>query len=222
MERQSVWPISPAGPYGSSSGRRRAPPCQQEAADIVARYHAHRDDGLIVLAIDVQEPSTSVEDSSKAITSTTASRSTRPPPSATCTGGVCPPLLHRRERRDSRSLHRPDDGADHGASAADDHATARLGSIYLRERLQQRLDLGAGHHRVPRRRRCVHRGRSETPTAHVDHRSGACSQSTTAAVDLSRVEILVDLDVDEICAIRILLARSATMSTTGPQNRLTQ
>ena len=37
-------------------------PCQQEAADIVARYHAHRDDGLIVLAIDVQEPATSVED----------------------------------------------------------------------------------------------------------------------------------------------------------------
>ena len=37
-------------------------PCQEEAADIVARYDAHRDDGLVVLAIDVQEPATSVED----------------------------------------------------------------------------------------------------------------------------------------------------------------
>jgi cytochrome c biogenesis protein CcmG, thiol:disulfide interchange protein DsbE len=36
-------------------------PCQEEAADIVARYDAHRDEGLTVLAIDVQEPQTSVE-----------------------------------------------------------------------------------------------------------------------------------------------------------------
>ena len=31
-------------------------PCQQEASDIRAAYHAHMDDGLAVLAIDVQEP----------------------------------------------------------------------------------------------------------------------------------------------------------------------
>ena len=31
-------------------------PCQQEATDILAAYHAHADDGLAVLAIDVQEP----------------------------------------------------------------------------------------------------------------------------------------------------------------------
>lgn len=42
------------------------PPCEQEAADIVALSHAHRDDGLIVLAIDVQEPASSVEDFVKA------------------------------------------------------------------------------------------------------------------------------------------------------------
>jgi cytochrome c biogenesis protein CcmG/thiol:disulfide interchange protein DsbE len=35
-------------------------PCQEEAADIVAAYHAHRGAGLTVLAIDVQEPTTSV------------------------------------------------------------------------------------------------------------------------------------------------------------------
>jgi len=35
-------------------------PCQEEAADIVAAYHAHRDAGLTVLAIDVQEPASSV------------------------------------------------------------------------------------------------------------------------------------------------------------------
>jgi cytochrome c biogenesis protein CcmG/thiol:disulfide interchange protein DsbE len=31
-------------------------PCQQEASDIRAAYHAHRADNLAVLAIDVQEP----------------------------------------------------------------------------------------------------------------------------------------------------------------------
>jgi cytochrome c biogenesis protein CcmG/thiol:disulfide interchange protein DsbE len=31
-------------------------PCQQEASDIRAAYHAHRADDLAVLAIDVQEP----------------------------------------------------------------------------------------------------------------------------------------------------------------------
>jgi cytochrome c biogenesis protein CcmG, thiol:disulfide interchange protein DsbE len=31
-------------------------PCQQEASDILAAYHAHRADNLAVLAIDVQEP----------------------------------------------------------------------------------------------------------------------------------------------------------------------
>ncbi len=35
-------------------------PCQEEAADIVAAYHAHRAAGLAVLAIDVQEPAASV------------------------------------------------------------------------------------------------------------------------------------------------------------------
>jgi peroxiredoxin len=37
-------------------------PCQQEASDILALYHAHRDDGLVVLAIDVQEPAAAVRD----------------------------------------------------------------------------------------------------------------------------------------------------------------
>jgi cytochrome c biogenesis protein CcmG, thiol:disulfide interchange protein DsbE len=37
-------------------------PCQEEAADIVAAYHAHRGAGLAVLAIDVQEPTASVRD----------------------------------------------------------------------------------------------------------------------------------------------------------------
>lgn len=35
-------------------------PCQQEASDIRAAYHAHMDDGLAVLAIDVQEPEAAV------------------------------------------------------------------------------------------------------------------------------------------------------------------
>jgi cytochrome c biogenesis protein CcmG/thiol:disulfide interchange protein DsbE len=35
-------------------------PCQEEAADIVAAFHAHQGDGLQVLAIDVQEPAASV------------------------------------------------------------------------------------------------------------------------------------------------------------------
>jgi cytochrome c biogenesis protein CcmG, thiol:disulfide interchange protein DsbE len=35
-------------------------PCQQEASDIRAAYHAHRDDGMVVLAIDVQEPAAAV------------------------------------------------------------------------------------------------------------------------------------------------------------------
>ena len=35
-------------------------PCQQEASDIRAAYHAHLDDGLVVLAIDVQEPEAAV------------------------------------------------------------------------------------------------------------------------------------------------------------------
>jgi cytochrome c biogenesis protein CcmG/thiol:disulfide interchange protein DsbE len=37
-------------------------PCQQEASDIRAAYHAHRGDGLAVLAIDVQEPAVAVRD----------------------------------------------------------------------------------------------------------------------------------------------------------------
>ena len=37
-------------------------PCQQEAGDIRAAYHAHRGDGLAVLAIDVQEPAVAVRD----------------------------------------------------------------------------------------------------------------------------------------------------------------
>ncbi len=35
-------------------------PCQQEAEDIRALYHAHQDDGLAVLAIDIQEPAAAV------------------------------------------------------------------------------------------------------------------------------------------------------------------
>jgi cytochrome c biogenesis protein CcmG/thiol:disulfide interchange protein DsbE len=35
-------------------------PCQQEASDIRAAYHAHRGDDLAVLAIDIQEPAAAV------------------------------------------------------------------------------------------------------------------------------------------------------------------
>jgi cytochrome c biogenesis protein CcmG/thiol:disulfide interchange protein DsbE len=37
-------------------------PCQQEASGIRASFHAHRADGLEVLAIDVQEPAVAVRD----------------------------------------------------------------------------------------------------------------------------------------------------------------
>jgi cytochrome c biogenesis protein CcmG, thiol:disulfide interchange protein DsbE len=37
-------------------------PCQQEVGDIRATYDAHRSDGLVVLAIDVQEPGSSVKE----------------------------------------------------------------------------------------------------------------------------------------------------------------
>ena len=37
-------------------------PCQQEAPDIRAAFHAHADDQLAVLAIDLQEPTTAVRD----------------------------------------------------------------------------------------------------------------------------------------------------------------
>jgi len=37
-------------------------PCQQEAGDIRATYHAHRADELEVLAIDVQEPAVAVRE----------------------------------------------------------------------------------------------------------------------------------------------------------------
>jgi cytochrome c biogenesis protein CcmG/thiol:disulfide interchange protein DsbE len=37
-------------------------PCQQEASDIRASYHAHRADDLEVLAIDVQEPGVAVRE----------------------------------------------------------------------------------------------------------------------------------------------------------------
>ncbi len=37
-------------------------PCQQEAGDIRALYDAHRDDGLAVLAIDIQEPAAAVRE----------------------------------------------------------------------------------------------------------------------------------------------------------------
>ena len=37
-------------------------PCQQEASDIRASYHAHRSDDLEVLAIDIQEPAPAVRE----------------------------------------------------------------------------------------------------------------------------------------------------------------
>jgi peroxiredoxin len=37
-------------------------PCQQEADGIRASYHAHRGDGLAVLAIDIQEPTVAVRE----------------------------------------------------------------------------------------------------------------------------------------------------------------
>lgn len=37
-------------------------PCQQEASDIRAAYHAHEGDGLAVLAIDIQEPAAAVRE----------------------------------------------------------------------------------------------------------------------------------------------------------------
>jgi len=37
-------------------------PCQQEASGIRAAYHAHRSDGLAVLAIDIQEPAVAVRE----------------------------------------------------------------------------------------------------------------------------------------------------------------
>jgi peroxiredoxin len=37
-------------------------PCQQEASDILAAYHAHRGDDLAVLAIDIQEPAAAVRE----------------------------------------------------------------------------------------------------------------------------------------------------------------
>lgn len=37
-------------------------PCQLEAPDILAAYHAHRGDGLAVLAIDLQEPAATVRE----------------------------------------------------------------------------------------------------------------------------------------------------------------
>jgi cytochrome c biogenesis protein CcmG/thiol:disulfide interchange protein DsbE len=37
-------------------------PCQEEASDIMALYDAHRADGLRVLAIDVQEPTSAVRE----------------------------------------------------------------------------------------------------------------------------------------------------------------
>ena len=37
-------------------------PCQQEASDIRASYHAHRGDHLAVLAIDIQEPAAAVRE----------------------------------------------------------------------------------------------------------------------------------------------------------------
>lgn len=41
-------------------------PCQQEAPDIRAAFHAHADDQLAVLAIDLQEPTTAVRDYARA------------------------------------------------------------------------------------------------------------------------------------------------------------
>jgi len=37
-------------------------PCQQEASHIRAAYHAHRADGLAVLAVDIQEPAAAVRE----------------------------------------------------------------------------------------------------------------------------------------------------------------
>jgi peroxiredoxin len=37
-------------------------PCQQEASDIRAAFHAHRADDLAVLAIDIQEPAAAVRE----------------------------------------------------------------------------------------------------------------------------------------------------------------
>lgn len=37
-------------------------PCQQEATDILAEYHAHEGDGLVVLAVDEQEPAAAVRE----------------------------------------------------------------------------------------------------------------------------------------------------------------
>jgi peroxiredoxin len=37
-------------------------PCQQEASDIRAAFHAHRGEGLQVLAIDIQEPAAAVRE----------------------------------------------------------------------------------------------------------------------------------------------------------------
>jgi cytochrome c biogenesis protein CcmG/thiol:disulfide interchange protein DsbE len=37
-------------------------PCQQEASDIRAAFHAHQGDGLAVLAIDIQEPAVGVRE----------------------------------------------------------------------------------------------------------------------------------------------------------------
>jgi peroxiredoxin len=37
-------------------------PCQEEVSDIRASYHAHADDGLDVLAIDIQEPTVAVRE----------------------------------------------------------------------------------------------------------------------------------------------------------------
>jgi cytochrome c biogenesis protein CcmG/thiol:disulfide interchange protein DsbE len=37
-------------------------PCQQEASDIRAAFHAHRGEGLEVLAIDIQEPAAAVRE----------------------------------------------------------------------------------------------------------------------------------------------------------------
>lgn len=41
-------------------------PCQEEVADIRATYDAHRQDRLVVLAVDVQEPGASVRDYAEA------------------------------------------------------------------------------------------------------------------------------------------------------------
>ena len=38
------------------------PPCQQETPDIRAAFEAHRDEGLVIVAIDIQEPAESVRE----------------------------------------------------------------------------------------------------------------------------------------------------------------